>query len=585
MLRLAPEIWKYQAFTKIILLLVVSAVRLAAMALLHSTGRVAISSGDYRFLFNTWQGPLLILLFLAVFFFYVSFDLNVKILYSGNVMDGVTEPVRFTVRRAVAALPKFLNIHGLGVVLYVTLLAPILGIGLNVSLTEGLKIPNFISSVIETTPLYHTIYAVLTLLFTIIGIAHIFCLHGVLLDGLSIRESRRRSKALMRRHWKNYLKENIKYTLLIAALSVLAFLLFLLLPLLAAGYLLPHVSAYLPFVASDRTVARFLTILILLFCAALFGAFSLLASPYYMIHLTKLYREYIADAPVSVPDRVTGKYPFLVLRTMATILALVLLAVVMTQNFDTFFPLHTVTQVIAHRGGGNEGTENTVSGLKRAVSLGAYGSEIDIQRTADGYYIVNHDTNFQRVAGSRRTPAQMTLEEIKRLRIQGSSDPVATLEEMLEAARGQILLFVELKGASADRQMCDDAVKIIKEMEMENQAILISLKYDLIEYIEQAYPEIQTGYLTFLSYGDTVRLSCDYLGLEEESATSSAIEAVHAQGKKLLVWTPNTEESQKHFLASQADAIITDNIVQANEIIVALNQRNDFDRIVSALFP
>ena len=120
---------------------------------------------------------------------------------------------------------------------------------------------------------------------------------------------------------------------------------------------------------------------------------------------------------------------------------------------------------------------------------------------------------------------------------------------------------------------------------MEDQAVLISLKYNLIEYIEQAYPEIQTGYLTFLSYGDTVRLSCDYLGLEEESATASAIEAVHAQGKKLLVWTPNTEESQKHFLASQADAIITDNIVQANEIIVALNQRNDFDRIVSALLP
>ena len=250
----------------------------------------------------------------------------------------------------------------------------------------------------------------------------------------------------MRKHWKNYLKENIKYTLLIAALSVLALLLFLLLPLFAAGYLLPHISAYLPFGASDRTVARFLTILILLFCAALFGAFSLLASPYYMIHLTKLYREYIAGAPVSVPDRAAGKYPLPVLRTITPILALVLLAVVMTQNFDTFFPLHTVTQVIAHRGGGNEGTENTVSGLKRAVSLGAYGSEIDIQRTADGYYIVNHDTNFQRVAGSRRTPAQMTLEEIKRLRIQGSSDPVATLEEMLEAAKGTNFTVCRIEG-------------------------------------------------------------------------------------------------------------------------------------------
>lgn len=47
--------------------------------------------------------------------------------------------------------------------------------------------------------------------------------------------------------------------------------------------------------------------------------------------------------------------------------------------------------LIGHRAGGNLANENTVRGLKEAVSHGAYGAEIDVQRTKDGYYIINHD--------------------------------------------------------------------------------------------------------------------------------------------------------------------------------------------------
>ncbi|MBR4211999.1 MAG: hypothetical protein IKR84_06405, partial [Oscillibacter sp.] len=140
-LRLCPEIWRYQACTKFVLVLLLALVRVSALSLLHSTGRVAVSSGDFRFLFRTWQGPIILLLFLAVFFFYVSLDLNVKILYAGNVLNGTAEPVRATVARAFRALPKFLNPDGVGVALYVALIAPLVGAGMTVSLTQDLKVP------------------------------------------------------------------------------------------------------------------------------------------------------------------------------------------------------------------------------------------------------------------------------------------------------------------------------------------------------------------------------------------------------------------------------------------------------------
>lgn len=568
--QLAPEILKYQIVTKIILAVLLAFIRFAALTLLHSTGRVAVSSGDYRFLFTTWQGPLMIFLFLAVFFFFVSIDLNVKILYSGNVISGVTEPVFRTIQRAAASLPALFNIHGLGVILYVTLISPIVGVGLGVSLTKNLKIPNFISSVIETTPLYNTIYLVLVIVFTVTGFSHIFCLHGMLLDGLSIRESRKRSSSLIRRHWRNFLWENLKYTLFMAALAISAVVLFFIIPLIVVET-----------VSVDQLLRRSLTILLLLLGVSGFSFASLFITPLYILRITRLYRAYLEERPIPIPTLRRGSYLLPALLCTAVVLMFTAISVLLAQNFDKSFPAAVTVQVIAHRAGGNEGTENTVSGLNTAVALGAFGSEIDIQRTADGRYIVNHDATFLRTAGEKRTPAEMTLDEIRELRVQGSDDPVATFEEMLDASKDRILLFVELKGASADRQMCDDAVRIIRERGMTEQTVLISLKYELIDYIESVYPEVQTGYLTFLSYGDTTQLHCDYLGLEEESATSSAIDAVHRQGKKILVWTPNTVSSQEHFLVSSADAIITDNIVQANELTEQLENRTDLERMIS----
>ena len=91
---------------------------------------------------------------------------------------------------------------------------------------------------------------------------------------------------------------------------------------------------------------------------------------------------------------------------------------------------------------------------------------------------------------------------------------------------------------------------------------------------------MQTGFLTFVSFGKTAVLNCDYLGLEEESATSSAIQAIHDQGKKVLVWTSNEKESQRYFLCSQADGLITDNVKQAAEIKAELLERTDLQRII-----
>jgi len=173
------------------------------------------------------------------------------------------------------------------------------------------------------------------------------------------------------------------------------------------------------------------------------------------------------------------------------------------------------------------------------------------------------------------------LDEIRTLRVNG--EPVPTLEEMLEASRGKVTLLVELKGETADRQMADDAVRIIRERHMTDETIIISLKYNLIEYVATMYPEIKTGYLAFASFGNTAMLNCDYLMLEEEVATDETITNIHHVGKKVFVWTVNDKDDIRRFMRSEADGIITDYVAEAEQIKQELESMTSLERMMEGI--
>ena len=564
--RAVPDILRYQAASKTLMFVLLAVLRYIMRGLLHSTGRAALTSGDFRFLFVTWQGILLIALSLLVLLLYVVFDLNTKIVLSGRLLAGEEGNVAGTIRDSIRSIPAFFCADGLGIVLYIALIAPAIGFGLSISLTQNFYIPTFITSVIKTTPLYNLLYTTALIVFLLIGLMNIFCLHGVLLDGLPVRDSRRQSVQMVRKHWKNYIKENVLFTLGFMAAGGAAVLLCGALPIVLGAFL----------VGSEQQM-RFWLVLSAISVLFMTAGLAFVSIPFELMKITQLYCSYRDGLKKEWPQREKKRRPVLfVLRAM--VIALVFgAAQLINTHFDVLVPQGTDVRIIAHRGGGSEGAENTVSGMEKAWALGAWGSEIDIQRTADGYYVLNHDTTFARTAGVNRKPEDMTLAEIRALDING--EPVPVLEEMLEACEGKMVLFIELKGTTADRQMAEDTVQILKKMDMVDQAVLISLKYDLIDYIESTWPEIQTGYLTFLSFGDTAALNCDYIGLEEEAATVSVVNAIHEQGKKVLVWTVNEENKQRAFLLRNVDGIITDNVAQAEGIAEELNNRDDVTRL------
>ena len=380
----------------------------------------------------------------------------------------------------------------------------------------------------------------------------------------------------MKANWKDFLKQNFIFGLCFAVINIFIFIAVLAIP----GLL---VSVFF----KDPEKAKIAGIFLLFCFAVSFAVINSYFQSFYLIRMTQLYYKYKGE-PLPFVRNTEKKFSLSFLKVPLVAGLLLALSVFICSNFDEFFPAAVSTEVNAHRAGGIEAPENTIAGIEKAIALGAKGAEIDIQRTLDGYYIVNHDASFSRLCSNPAKPSQLTLDEVKDLVIRDPNFPdeeedVATFEEMLEAAKDRIILFVELKGDSADNQMVDDAVKMIREKDMAGQCVLISLKYSLIDYAERTYPEMQTAYLTFASFGNTAELNCDYLGLEEESATASVINSIHSSGRNVMVWTPNEEGSQKHFLISDADYIITDNVSQALHLTEELGQRDNIQVFVDWL--
>ncbi len=565
-----PAILLFQLITEFVLQLWMFGFSRLSMLLLASTGRVAVTSGDFLFIFTSWQGLLLLLLALVTLFLFTALDVNALVILCGRLLRGEKPSVLLCVKEGLLSLRRILNPRGLLIVLYVALLSPVIGFEMVISLTRNFYIPKFISSVIRSNPLYSAGAVLLGTALFAVGVLFIFVLHGTLLDGMTLKESGRNSLRLIKRNRKKFVAEILRFLLVV----------FTVFAVFSAFAVLVSVLSETLSVPSEILIP--LTVFLLSCLLSVSFTLFVMMMPFVTLKITALYLTFQSGGEWRYEKRKNRKSPLVIAAVAVTAMFIGLSTVLISAFYDDFFPKKVTVSCIGHRAGGSEAPENTVAGLDAAYALGATGGELDIQRTSDGYYVVNHDDDFGRTAGVKRRPSDMTLEEVRQLRVDG--EPVPTLEEMLEAARGRLTLYVELKGATADRQMADDAVRIVREYRMEDSVVIISLKYDLIDYIETTWPEMNTGYLAFASFGDTASLNCDYLALEEEAATSETIDSIHSKGKKVLVWTVNDEEDLRAFLRSEADALITDELSAAREITREMESASPIERIVDGVF-
>ena len=589
-----PEMYGFQLLTGILLALL-SFFLGWLVNLVAEAGGSAFTTSNIRDYVLSWRGPVLLVLGIIMVAVFVIFEIFANIYMCDDIICGRQVKIRGEIGKGFRAMKKFINPGGIGILVYILIAVPLVGIGFSISLTSQFRIPNFIMDFIRARPLLYAGYIAALILLLIIGIRWLFCLHAVLVDGMKPAEAKKTSVKIMKEHWKEFLPLMLGIIVLIFLIN-LAFGLLLKIPELhleAAGSSLPR-HYYVDFKSFinktatdldyDMAVYRFISTFVVIAGSFLMYILAMISTSYLLLRFTRCYYEYTREPSELWPERVKrSRYFTKVLVVIGSLVGLLILSFFIGLKFNQVVSRDEPVKVIAHRAGGVMAPENSLEGLELAISHSCYGSETDAQRTSDGYYIINHDNDFSRLCGVKKKPGELTLEETRKLTITdpatGKTAPVPTVEEMLDMVKGRIKLFLELKGESADRQMADDLVKLIREKDCIGDVALISLDASVIEYVESTYPEFETGILLFAGIGDISRLNCDLLIMEEDMGTEDRIALIHDSGKQAIVWTVNTEDSMHKFLDSSCDAVITDQVELAEKVQAELDQRSDFQII------
>ncbi len=105
---------------------------------------------------------------------------------------------------------------------------------------------------------------------------------------------------------------------------------------------------------------------------------------------------------------------------------------------------------IAHRGASLIKQENTIESLVWGAELGAFAVECDIRVTADGRYIIFHDPDLSRIAGSDVRIKEKTFDEIAAIVRENAGYTPITIEDICERYHESTPILLHIKIPAAD---------------------------------------------------------------------------------------------------------------------------------------
>lgn len=119
---------------------------------------------------------------------------------------------------------------------------------------------------------------------------------------------------------------------------------------------------------------------------------------------------------------------------------------------------------VAHRGlyaADQSIPENSLTAFELAAECG-YGIELDVQLSRDGRVVVFHDGGLQRMCGVDAPVDSMTFQELRGLKLAGTTEKIPLFAEVLALVSGRVPLIVELKSGRRNRLLCEKTLTLLK---------------------------------------------------------------------------------------------------------------------------
>ena len=451
-------------------------------------------------------------------------------------------------------------------IFYFLITIPTINLGVKSVLAKNLFIPKFISSEIMKTNSGLIIWGLIMIVFAYLNLRLIFTLPLTAVGDENILDSIKRSWELTKTG-----KRKLVFTIL----------LFEIIYLLIAAVLTGVITYICIYFDNDGNNPIIQT----LFFSSISGIIFFLGVISKITVITSLITVLIDHNEISeklVNNLNENKKKSRLVVTFTTVIVVV---AVLINGFNIYGNgVNKNIKTIAHRGYVAKGVENSIEALEGAAEVGADYVEFDIILTKDNKFVVMHDFNLKRLVGLNKRVQDMNFDEVVGLTIkQGDfSSKIPSLEEFVNKAKElNINLVIELKPHGAEPpNYIDILIDEVKRLKLENYKFM-SLNSKVMEELETKVPNLETGYVIPLQFGNFHHSNVDFFVIEDFSYRDHLVEQARKENKQVFVWTINNPALITKYLQSPADGIITDEpeLVKEEKDILE-NHYSYFDKIL-----
>lgn len=229
---------------------------------------------------------------------------------------------------------------------------------------------------------------------------------------------------------------------------------------------------------------------------------------------------------------------------------------------------------IAHRGISARFPENTLAAFEGAIRLGAQMIELDVNLSSDRQLVVIHDETVDRTTDGTGAVRDLPLSALVRLDAGSWFDPayadqrLPTLDQVLAAACGRIMLNIEIKPEAFEPNHPPDAVERqvvdqIRRRGMQDAVIVSSFAWQVLDNIRRIDPDLALGLLSDTPADDDLRHWHRRIGAfswhpDYRVLTREQVDAFHAAGTRVFPYAVDGRIDTASMLALGVDGLIVD---------------------------
>ena len=231
-------------------------------------------------------------------------------------------------------------------------------------------------------------------------------------------------------------------------------------------------------------------------------------------------------------------------------------------------------KLIAHRGLYDNVIipENSLRAFKSAITEN-YPIEIDIHLTKDNNLVVFHDHNLKRMTEKPLIIENLTIDELKKIKLLDTKEKIPTLEDILKLVDQKVLIIIEIKANNNEQLIVKTLLEKLKDYQ--GEIIIHSFNRKVVKILKKEKTAYKVGLLISentdkkkfklfqTSVSDIKYSKPDFLSVSKKLLRKKHLKK-YLNKLPILVWTIKNKNEIKR-IANDNYIYICDNLPYKND--------------------